>query len=55
MCTFQSYSTFTIIKKHVLGTFQFYDLLNERIKCTKILFLPHCAAPYANKKKFEKD
>ncbi len=37
MCTFHSHQN-----KHVLGHFQYYDLLNKRIKCTKILFLPQC-------------
>jgi hypothetical protein len=29
--------------KHVFGYFQYYDLINKRIKCAKILFLPHYA------------
>jgi len=31
--------------KRVLGHFQYYEFINKRIKCTKILFLSHCARP----------
>ena len=37
--------------QHVLGHFQYYDLLYKTIKCTKILFLSHCVGLALTEKK----